>query len=342
MNKLNKLILIALLSTGITAYAQVTDAEDDLITQSDESFEGWKKGGMVNINFSQVSLKNWAAGGQNSISINSMLSLYANYKKDNDSWENYLDLGYGIVRQGDEGFIKSDDRIDFTSKYGRKAAENLYYAALFNFRSQFTPGYNYPDTDHKISDFLAPAYAIAALGMDYKSDDDKLSLFVAPLTTKITYVGDKLLAAKGAFGVDKGNIETYYVVVDGDSITKERVIEDGKNIRAELGGYVRMMYQTDITKDISFKTNLDLFSNYLHNPKNIDVHWDNLLSLKVNNYISASISTSLIYDDDIDISVMKSNGEPKLNSEGIQIEGPRTQFKYVIAVGFQYKFGAEK
>jgi len=324
---------MACLVFSTVSYAQVTDKEKALKSKSADTLDGWKTGGIMNVNFSQVSLNNWAAGGQNSTSINSLFSLFANYKKNNDSWENYLDLGYGLVKQGDEGYIKSDDRIDFTSKYGRKAAEDFYYAALLNFRSQFTGGYNYPNDSVKISDFFAPAYAVGAIGMDYKPND-KFSLFLAPLTAKTTFVGSQMLADQGAFGVEAAK----YAGDNPDS-TK---LKDGENIRVELGGYLRFMYQVDITEDISFKTNLNLFSNYLEKPQNIDIGWDNLLSLKVNNFITASVSTSLIYDDDISIIESKSDGSPKLDSEGNKIAGPRTQFKYVIAVGFQYKFGAAK
>ena len=39
----------------------------------------WSVGGLANINFSQVYLSNWAGGGQNAISTQGILSLFANY-----------------------------------------------------------------------------------------------------------------------------------------------------------------------------------------------------------------------------------------------------------------------
>ena len=46
----------------------------------------WRKGGIYSLNISQGSLSNWAAGGDNfTLSINSLLSLYAFYKKDKHS-----------------------------------------------------------------------------------------------------------------------------------------------------------------------------------------------------------------------------------------------------------------
>jgi hypothetical protein len=87
-------------------------------------------------------------------------------------------------------------------------------------------------------------------------------------------------------------------------------------------------------------TKLDLFSNYLEDPQNIDVNWEVLLSLKVNKYITASIGTQLIYDDNTQILLFKeSNGvkTPVLGSDGTQKTGPRTQFRQVFGIGFAYK-----
>ena len=85
-------------------------------------------------------------------------------------------------------------------------------------------------------------------------------------------------------------------------------------------------------ENITILTKLDLFSNYMDNPQNIDVGWETLLTMKVNKYISATLTTHLIYDDDIDIAVDTDN-------DGITDEtGPRTQFKEVLGIGFTYNF----
>ena len=93
-----------------------------------------------------------------------------------------------------------------------------------------------------------------------------------------------------------------------------------------------MSFKTEVVKNVSFQTKLGLFSNYAHNPQNIDINWETLISMKVNEFLSASITTNLIYDDDIDIGVDE-------NDDGIVDKvGPRVQFKEVLGVGFSYKF----
>lgn len=331
MRKVFFLSLIMAFHFGLQA--QITEAEKELRKQKKDTTEGWKTGGVFGANFTQVSLRNWAAGGQSSISLNGLLDLFANYRKDNMSWDNNLSLAYGEAQIGGGNWLKSDDRIELNSKYGQKASEDWYYSALLNFRTQFAPGFSDPNEQERISDFMAPGYLLGAVGMDYQPHD-RLTIFISPITTKLTVVNIQSLADAGAFGVEAAE----YVDNNPDS-TK---LTDGKNTRLEVGGYFRMSWKKNIWENVNFQTNLDLFSNYANNPENIDINWNSLLSMKVNKYLTTTITTALIYDDDIDIVETDANGIPKQDANGSQIVGPRNQFKYVLAVGFQYQFGDKR
>ncbi|HET6992230.1 MAG TPA: DUF3078 domain-containing protein, partial [Bacteroidia bacterium] len=74
-----------------------------------DSLRHWHRGGMAGLNFTQASFTNWAAGGENSISGQALLGLYLNYKKDSTSWDNSLDLAYGILKQNGNLLRKTDD-----------------------------------------------------------------------------------------------------------------------------------------------------------------------------------------------------------------------------------------
>ena len=297
---------------GMVASSQITDAESKLKKVETDTVASWKKGGFSGLNFSQTSLTNWAAGGQNSLALNGLFNFFAVYKDTLNVWENTLDLGYGFLRQSSyNGIMKTDDRIEFNSKYGRKALKNFYYAGLLNFRTQFSPGYNYPNDVDKISNFMAPGYLLAALGLNY-IPNTYFNAFLSPLTGRLTFVLDEALSQKGAFGVAKG-----------------------EKMKKELGGYVRLAFAKSDFKqgffqNMSIGTKVDLFSNYLKDPQYVDVNWETLLGMKVNKYITVSLNTQLIYDHDVRIDYNQSGS--------IDDDSPRVQFKEILGIGFMYKF----
>ncbi|MGE5429273.1 MAG: DUF3078 domain-containing protein, partial [Methylococcaceae bacterium] len=169
--------------------------------QVPDTLKTWDVKGLVSLNFSQISLTNWVAGGRSSSAGVGIFNLSAKYTRDNWLWENTLDLGYGLIKEQNRQTVKSDDKIDLTSKLGLKHSEKLYYTLLFNYKTQFAEGYKYPNTTDVISNFMAPGYFTLALGLDYKPQKD-LSIFFSPATARLTVVSDDKLSAQGAFGVD--------------------------------------------------------------------------------------------------------------------------------------------
>ncbi|MCL1821503.1 MAG: DUF3078 domain-containing protein [Prolixibacteraceae bacterium] len=265
----------------------------------------WKKGGDFTLNFSQISFSNWVAGGHNSISGVALMNYAANYQKARVNWANLFQFGYGLQKEEGINLKKTEDKIDLSSKFGYKITETSkwYYSALLNFRSQFANGYKYPDTDNKISAFFAPAYLTFSLGADYRPNDH-FSLLLAPLAAKFTFVTDENLSNAGAFGVDPG-----------------------KKFRAEMGGNIKTEANFPIVKNVDGYTSLNLFSNYLHEPQNIDVNWDIRINMKINKFLSANIISNMIYYHDILI---------PLDETGRT--GRRMQWKQLFGAGLSFKF----
>ncbi len=280
----------------------------------------WKKGGTFGLNINQVSLTNWQAGGENSVSGNGLFNGYINYKKNKSSWENTLTLAYGLSQIGDNELRKTDDRIEFNSTYGYQAHKRLNYTGFLTFRTQFTDGFNYPNDSNRISTFMAPGYLIGGLGMDYKPSEG-VSINFAPVSSKITIVNDQKLADAGAFGVEGATYDA-----NGDLVSK------GERMRAEFGASAKFVLKQELMENVSLQSQLDLFVNYLENMENVDVNWDMIINMKVNKWLSASLTTNLIYDDDIAISLEE-------DAEGNTIRsGPRTQFKQVFGAGINITF----
>jgi len=285
----------------------------------------WRVGGVSSLTFSQVSLTNWAAGGQNSVAINSNFSVFANRVKNRSKWENSLDLAYGLINQEESsGFSKSDDLINLVTKYSyqmRTPSGRWFFSGLIDFRTQFEDGFATPQEIDKISDFMALGYLTIGSGISY-DPSERLSFSYQPLTGKFTFVLNQELANTGAYGVDAA-------ILDDDGI----VITPGKRSRAEFGSFFRAKYKNDI-----FESKLELFTGYTDNQGEIDVNWQNAMVLNVTKVVSVNVFTHLIYDKDILIGLDENNdGEV---DEGT--EKPRVQFKSVLGVGLAYNFGQKK
>ncbi len=289
----------------------------------------WKTSGFFGVNFSQTALNNWQGGGQNNIAGNTILNLQANYAKGKHAWVNKLDAQFGMIKTDDDKLFKKNiDQLFALSKYEIKAfSKYWYYAAQGDYRTQFAPGYNYVGDSivgTARSDFNSPGYVQLALGLDYKPAEYFSATF-APIAAKLTMVNRQYLADEGAYGVDKA-------VTD----TAGRIITHGKKSRLEIGGRIIVKFKKDIFKNVNLDSYLDLFSNYAHNPGNIDVVFNNLLTFKINKYFTANIISQMIYDDDI---VIKRdwNKDGKYDNKN-DINGPRLQALTTLSIGFGYKF----
>ncbi len=286
-------------------------AAGSLLAQEEKDADTlWTVSGVTSLNLSQLSLSNWAAGGENSLSGNALVKLSANFNDNLRNWENNLTLGFGLIRQGDDLSRKSDDQIDFSSKFGYRASKRWFYSGMLSYRTQFARGYDKPGDENRvmISNFMAPGYLNLSAGMDYKPNDD-FSMFISPLTGKITFVLDEALSDAGSFGLDSA-----------------------ETVRGEFGGYVKIAYKKEILKNVLLDTKVDLFSNYLENPQYVDVNWDLLLTFKVNEFLSATLMTRLIYDYDIKFPYDSDGDGTNDASE------PRVQFKELFGIGLAYSF----
>lgn len=296
----------------------------------------WKKGGIFGLTVNQGSLQNWAAGGDNfSMSLGAAASLYANYANERNNWDNNIDMAFGYLNTTSLGTRKSDDKLDFYSKYGYRFSKSWYYSAMVSFRSQFANGYHYPDDSTVVSHFLSPAYVLASIGFNFKPVD-YFSVFISPVTSRFLIVNDQRMADIGAYGVDSARYDYH------DST--RTLISAGKKMRYEFGPYLSAQFNKEIFKNITWTSRLDLYSDYLHDPQNVDVYFTSVLRFKVNKFITASLSTELIYDDDVKFITYKKNADgsiktnPATGEKFILKQGARTQIKEQIGIGFSYQF----
>lgn len=305
------LILFAIVYSGMSAQAQVrinVDAEADKASKRLEQLaadttttSSWTKKGVFTALLNQSTFSNWMAGGENNFSGNLGLNYDLNYKSETTTWDNKIIASYGIVKTKNAAFEKkTDDRLEINSLYGKSAGNNWYYSMFLNFRTQFTKGYNYGkdadgiETREEYTEFLSPAYLSFGPGMLWKKSDN-LKFNLAPLTSKMTLVNkDRTLPDDAYFGV-----------------------EEGKSMRYELGFNASGYYKFEPFKNVTLENILNLYSNYLEDPQNVDLDYQLNIVMKINEYLTTNIAFQTIYDDNA--------------YRGFQV-------RQVFGVGFNYGF----
>jgi hypothetical protein len=283
------------------------------MAQSDSTSK-WTRNGDISLNFNQINFTNWAAGGDNSISGVGLFNYEANFLSGKNSLKNKVILGYGLQYIGKD-YKKTEDKIDLSSLYGHAIHSHWDISMLIAFKTQFAEGFDGDNDSVYVSKFMAPAYVSIGPGFNYKPND-YFSVFMSPATAQWVIVNDQRLADNGDFGVTPAEYDANGVK-----------IKDGDRVKFQFGAAIKMHFKKDIAKNINLETTLELFSDYLHNPENVIVSWDVIIDMAVNSWLSAKLTTNLIYDDNI--TIKDADGNPL---------GPRTQFKEMFGLGLAYKF----
>jgi hypothetical protein len=266
----------------VILFIAITCSINSLFAQEKEGpKEGWTKKGKISLLFNQSAFSNWVAGGENNIAGNLGLNYDFNYVKGNLNWDNKIIAAYGLTKSKNSPFEKkTDDRFEFNSVVGKKASGYWFYSGFLNFKTQFTEGYKYgtdangAEIRTSYTNFMSPANLSFGPGMLWKkSDNFKFNL--APATAKIVIVDKDLTLPNDAyFGV-----------------------EEGKSTRFELGFNAAAYAKVNVMENVSMENILNLYSNYLEDPQNIDLDYTMNLVMAINKYLSANVSFQTIYDD---------------------------------------------
>jgi hypothetical protein len=260
------LLLCALFLGTISGFAQ------DEATTEEGPKDGWTKAGTFTFLLNQSSFDNWVAGGTSNISGTLGVNYDFNLLKGDWTWDNKLIAAFGITKIKGEDTQKSDDRFEWNSLLGKKASGNWYYSAFLNFKTQFADDLD-SDTEGPTKLF-SPAYLQFGPGMLWKKSDN-LKVNIAPATSKLIIVDkDLTLPMDAYFGV-----------------------EEGKSTRYELGASLSGYYKFNIMKNVSMENILNLYSNYLEDPQNVDLDYTLNIVMTINKYLSANLAFQTIYDD---------------------------------------------
>jgi hypothetical protein len=167
----------------------------------------------------------------------------------------------------------------------KKTKSFWYYSFLVNFRTQFTQGYVYSkdangaEIREENTNFMSPGYLLVGPGMYWKKNDN-FKLNFAPLTAKITFVDNFYTSLPG--------------YVDGSYFG----VDANKSMLFQLGFNATAYYKFKIMENVTAENLLNLYSNYLEKPQNIDLNYNLIIVMKINKLLTANFNFQAIYDDD--------------------------------------------
>ncbi len=291
----------------------------------------WKIGGYAGILLNQTALYQWGPGGFNSFSFTLGGNFYANYKKGKLIADNSLDAKWGMIAVGlirnkalaQTNLQKNVDVLAIKSLVGYEVSKSLYIAAKLGFESQFSPTYDYSQTDtakgefrrYAVSKFAAPAVLTIGPGLTYKPKDF-FTMFFSPVEGKMTFVSQDSPGKNTDTLPDGRYSDSYYSTIDETRFGLKR----GDYFMGELGWELDLLFQKDIVKNVNWKSHLNIFGAYLNasyntvmptyyadqdslgssniseSTKHIPViKWDNDIVFKVNKWLNATLSVKLAY-----------------------------------------------
>lgn len=239
---------------------------------SKDTIKFWTKEGNVSLLFNQTAFNTkWLGGGTSNLAGNFGLNYDFNYKKEDIVWDNKFIAAYGLSKIKGAKTIKTDDRLELNSLWGKKTKGDWYYSLFFNFKTQMDTGYDKDGIN--ISHFFSPAYIQFGPGMLWKKSND-LSVNFSPATAKFILVHRHFTDFGSSFGV-----------LQGDSS------------RFEFGASISGYYKLHLMTNVSLENRLNLYSNYLDKPQNVDIDYQMNVVMRINKYLSTNLALQAIYDD---------------------------------------------
>jgi len=276
----------------------------------------WKYRTETNLAFSQTGLFNWVKGGESSLTSLFDITGYADYenKQKKLSSNNFVRLKLGFIASGDNPIRKNTDILETSTKINHKAFGKFDFSTIMLFKTQLLNGYNYPNDSVPVSKILNPAIMTLGLGFDYKPNA-QTSINFSPLSYKLTFVTDTANINQTKYGIPKD---------------KKAMHEPGINF---------MISNTWKPNQTFAVTNrLQLFSNYIDKPQNIDIDWELTMTTKLNRFAELKLNTHLIFSDNIKTKVLDKDKNPVLNPDGTEKKTARIQFKEMIGLSLAFVF----
>lgn len=237
----------------------------------EEEAKTWSVDGRFTFLLNQSSYSNWVSGGENAVSGNILINYDFNYKEGKWKWDNKIISSYGLSYVNNQGFRKTDDRFEYNSVLAYNANKRWYFSFFSNFISQFSSGFDYSQNPNRlISTTLSPAYWSFGPGMFWRKNDN-YRINIAPATSRFTFVSPTF---SGQYGVEPGKTSAY-------------------GLGFNLSGYIKF----DLAKNVTIENIVQIYSDYLDKPQNIDVNYQTNFLVNLNKLFTLNLTLHTIIDD---------------------------------------------
>jgi hypothetical protein len=289
--------------------------------------EGWIVGGAFGLDFAQLAIFNPRVGsGDNRIAIGGLGNMFVRYKQGRADWVTNGSLQLAVQQLADTDWQKSLDILRLNSQLSYNTNnEKWAYSALLSFESLAMPTYpgNFlkPQEENALiqARFLSPARLDFSPGMRYTPDAHWTFLW-APASYRLIYVGDQDIANLGIHGtqpLDENDLSRGY-----------------KQAYHQFGSRLVTTYANKfLSEKLTYQSRLDLFSNYLREPQNIDVLWQNDIGWQLWKNLSLNFLLEAFYDHDVKVLAERPSTS---NPEGLL--GRRVSWTQSILVKYNFLF----
>lgn len=251
----------------------------------------WSGGGRFTFLLNQSAYSNWISGGENAIAANIVVNYDFNYKKNDWKWDNKIITSYGSSYLEGQGYRKTDDRFEYNSVLAYNTGKSWYFSFFSNFITQYTRGFDYSSEPRRpVSTTFSPAYWSYGPGMFWRKNEN-YRINIAPATSRFTFVSK---AFSGQYGVEEGRTSVY-------------------GLGFNLSGFIKYK----IIDNLTMENIVQIYSDYLDNPENVDINYQTNFLYNFNKYLSMNITLHIIIDDNA---------------------GKTFQFRQLFGLGFNYNF----
>ncbi len=249
---------------------------------------GWNPKGVVSLNLSQMSFTNWTQGGDNTVAFASLGNFGVYYLHKNWNMSNKLKIAYGRSKSSNNYFT-TDNELRFETVVTRLLGWKVNPYVSNEVRTAIANGFDYKtEPATQIVAFFDPGYLTQSIGFIYSQKN---------VTTRL---------GVGFQEVFTNEFNQYSSDPDNPDEIKKFKFDSGIESVTEA--------KYEFMKNMMYSGRLRLFSRF--NTLDVwDVNWDNLISAKVNDYISVNFGVTILYE---------------------KSQSYKTQVKEALQVGFSY------